>query len=84
MFIFLFVCNKDEVYGYITKSTSVLVRVLLNDAGIRQRMVCDPDKNPGTSSGRDEKMSVITMPNVVILVFASLIVLPVVISQDLR
>jgi D-mannose binding lectin/S-locus glycoprotein domain/PAN-like domain len=45
MFNFLFVWDKDEVsYRFEPKSTSTLSRILVNDAGIMQRMVWDPDQ----------------------------------------
>lgn len=45
MFTFLFVWDKDEVsYGFEAKSTSILSRIFVNDAGIMQRLVWDADQ----------------------------------------
>ncbi|KAF3337076.1 Receptor-like serine/threonine-protein kinase SD1-8 [Carex littledalei] len=58
MFTFLFVQDKDEVsYGFEAKSTSILSRIFLNDAGIMQRLVWDPDQqnwNEFWSGPKDE------------------------------
>ncbi|XP_078166518.1 receptor-like serine/threonine-protein kinase SD1-7 [Carex rostrata] len=58
MFNFLFVWDKDEVsYGFKAKSTMVLSRLFLNDAGIMQRLVWDPDErswNEFWSGPKDE------------------------------
>ncbi|KAJ3708463.1 hypothetical protein LUZ61_012168 [Rhynchospora tenuis] len=46
MFKFLFVWNNDEVwYGFELKSNSTLSRVIMNDAGILQRLVWDPNQH---------------------------------------
>jgi D-mannose binding lectin/S-locus glycoprotein domain/PAN-like domain len=58
MFNFSIVWDKDEVsYEYMVKSASILSRVILNDAGILQRMVWDPDRktwNEYWSGPKDE------------------------------
>ncbi|XP_078166610.1 receptor-like serine/threonine-protein kinase SD1-8 isoform X2 [Carex rostrata] len=58
MFTFLFVQDKDEVsYGFEAKSTSILSKIFLNDAGIMQRLVWDPNQqnwNEFWSGPKDE------------------------------
>jgi D-mannose binding lectin/S-locus glycoprotein domain/PAN-like domain len=58
MFTFSFVWDKDEVsYGFVAKSTSTLARIILNDAGILQRMVWDTNQknwNEFWSGPKDE------------------------------
>ncbi|KAJ3708462.1 hypothetical protein LUZ61_012167 [Rhynchospora tenuis] len=45
MFTFLFVWNNDEVwYGFELKSNSTLSRLVMNDAGMLQRLVWDPNQ----------------------------------------
>jgi D-mannose binding lectin/S-locus glycoprotein domain/PAN-like domain len=55
-FNFSFVWDKDEVsYGYVAKSTSTLSRVVLNEDGILQRMVWDPDQKTWNEYGSGPK-----------------------------
>jgi D-mannose binding lectin/S-locus glycoprotein domain/PAN-like domain len=58
MFTFSFVWDKYEVsYGFEAKSTSILARIILTDAGILRRMVWDPNQknwNEFWSGPKDE------------------------------